>query len=517
MNRIKPNDRSPFNQENERDYSATGDDHGYVSSIYQWGKNSLMNQIKPNNVSQKLSHAVDTTDGHSYLYNSGMNSSVNQIKPNHASFGPYPNGHSGVSVKSGYNYSSSRSEKMNQIKPNIISFGYHRLMDTVEFGQDLESKSQQRVFSSGRMALATQPSASQRPPPDPLIPPVKVHAEPSTETTQGQVGSYASLIGPTKYSAAVATPGQSAAVMALYASRPPASPVRIEPWPTFASVARPKLAFRFPPLQLPARQPAIKDGKPAVFFTTSEIQSGVQRLQHSLIAKFSADRPSIDMIRRCFTENWAISDGSTIGALDVRHILIILTSEDESNRILAHPLRKAGLSLFRLFRWTPDFRRRKEPTTTTTWVKLPGLPSHLFDQGYISSIVSTFARFIAIDEKTRMYSKPSFARACIELDLTKPIPGEVWVGFGNSHGFWQPITYENKLLYCSKCKLHGHELSACLKIKSSAATRGLPVPNHIEPDKGDQISVLNITQQMTSIPRRGGSGLWLTQLQPGKN
>ncbi|KAL9667465.1 hypothetical protein QQ045_001825 [Rhodiola kirilowii] len=188
---------------------------------------------------------------------------------------------------------------------------------------------------------------------------------------------------------------------------------------------RPKIAFRFPPLHLPARQHASKDGKPAVVLTTSEIHPGVQMLQHSLIAKFSAGRPSIDVIRRCFSESWFLADDSTIGALDARHILIILTSEDESNRILAHSLRKVGQSLFRLFRWTPDFHRRKEPTTTTTWVKLPGLPSQLFDQGYISSIVSTFGRFIAIDEKTRMFSNFIFARACIEHDLSKPIPGEV--------------------------------------------------------------------------------------------
>ncbi|CAM8979420.1 unnamed protein product [Rhodiola kirilowii] len=104
-------------------------------------------------------------------------------------------------------------------------------------------------------------SAPQRPSPDPLIPPAKGPAEPSTETMQGQARSYASLVGPT--------------------SRPPATPVQLEPRPAFASMARPKLAFRFPPLQLPARTPAIKDGKPIVFFTNSEIQPGVQRLHNT--------------------------------------------------------------------------------------------------------------------------------------------------------------------------------------------------------------------------------------------
>ncbi|KAL9658972.1 hypothetical protein QQ045_021145 [Rhodiola kirilowii] len=187
------------------------------------------------------------------------------------------------------------------------------------------------------------------------------------------------------------------------------------------------------------------------------------------------------MIHRTFSQAWGISNECSIGALDARHILIILTSEEESNRILSHPMRKVGQSLFRLFRWNADFHRRKESTVTTTWVKLPGLPSNLFDQGYILSILSTFARFLAIDEKTRMVSNPSFARACIELDLTKPIPNEVWVGYGNNQGYWQEITYESKLMYCSKCKLHGHDLSGCRKIKVPGPIT-VKVDNHAVPD-----------------------------------
>ncbi|KAL9667584.1 hypothetical protein QQ045_001946 [Rhodiola kirilowii] len=112
----------------------------------------------------------------------------------------------------------------------------------------------------------------------------------------------------------------------------------------------------------------MKDGKPAMHFTSSEIQPGIQQLQHSLIAKFSAGRPSIDEVRRCFTTTWALAAGATIGALDARPILIILTTEEDANKVLSHPMRKVGQSLFCLFRWTQDFHKRKEPTTTTTWI-----------------------------------------------------------------------------------------------------------------------------------------------------
>ncbi|CAM8896606.1 unnamed protein product [Rhodiola kirilowii] len=252
---------------------------------------------------------------------------------------------------------------------------------------------------------------------------------------------------------------------------------------SFAAIARPKLVFRFPPISIPSKPRTLKDGKPAVTFTASELQPGVQRFQHSIIAKFTAGRPHIDDIRRCFASAWSIADLDSIGAIDARHILIITSSEEDSNKILAHPLRKVGQSLFRLFRWSPDFHRRREPTTTTTWIKLPGLPNQLYDQGYLYTIVSQFSRFIAIDHRTRVVSNPSFARVCIELDLNKPIPEEVWIGLPNSDGFWQAITYENKLSYCSRCKLHGHDLSNCRKTKPmSAAREPTGLPNQVNPN-----------------------------------
>ncbi|KAL9689936.1 hypothetical protein QQ045_010327 [Rhodiola kirilowii] len=108
---------------------------------------------------------------------------------------------------------------------------------------------------------------------------------------------------------------------------------------------------------LPARQQATKDGNPMVAFTASEIQPGIQRLQHSLIAKFSSGRPSIDDVRHHLSKTWGLEDKSTIGDMDARHILIILPTANESNKIRAHPLRKVCQSLFRLFRWSPDFHQ----------------------------------------------------------------------------------------------------------------------------------------------------------------
>ncbi|KAL9679188.1 hypothetical protein QQ045_017044 [Rhodiola kirilowii] len=230
------------------------------------------------------------------------------------------------------------------------------------------------------------------------------------------------------------------------------------------TVAKSKGGSRFPPIHLAPRQYGSKEGKPAISFTSAELQVGVEHLKHTLVAKFSSGRPPIDDVRKAFIAAWSLNGQVSIGAWDARHILIVLDSDQDACKVLAHPMRKLGHSMFRVFRWTKDFNTRREPSTTTAWIRLNSLPPELYNQGYIATIVSSFARFLAVDNRTMWFSNPSYARACVEIDISKDLPNEVWISTGAESGFWQEIVYENRLQYCSKCHLHGHLLSTCRKV-----------------------------------------------------
>lgn len=45
------------------------------------------------------------------------------------------------------------------------------------------------------------------------------------------------------------------------------------------------------------------------------------------------------------------------------------------------------------------------------------------------------------------------------------LPKKVWVGLPDNKGYWQDITLEGNLSYCSHCRIHGHELASCRKKK----------------------------------------------------
>ncbi|KAL9675721.1 hypothetical protein QQ045_003927 [Rhodiola kirilowii] len=123
------------------------------------------------------------------------------------------------------------------------------------------------------------------------------------------------------------------------------------PTQTFAAIARSRPRSLFPPLQLAPRHVSQKDGKPMISFTKAEVQAGRERLQ--ILSRKATYRRAQD-----------------------------------ANTILAHHVRKIDQSLFRVFRWSPNYNTRKKPTSISTWVRLPALPPDLYDQGFIASIVS---------------------------------------------------------------------------------------------------------------------------------
>ncbi|KAL9663066.1 hypothetical protein QQ045_027903 [Rhodiola kirilowii] len=146
----------------------------------------------------------------------------------------------------------------------------------------------------------------------------------------------------------------------------------------------------------------------------------------------------------------------------------------------------------------------------------------------MASIVSSFAHFLAVDNRTASFSNPSFARVCIEMDFAKPPPDQVWIVTSPQEGFWLKLIYENNLLYCSKCRLHGHNLETCRKdiqrreedqrIWSARDDHGLPVGKpkgaYIQPPLDDKQEQQD--SRPAALPDSGNQGWTVVQKRKQK-
>lgn len=54
----------------------------------------------------------------------------------------------------------------------------------------------------------------------------------------------------------------------------------------------------------------------------------------------------------------------------------------------------------------------------------PTFPCHF----WLLHTLGTFGRFLRADDRTPALAHPMFARVCVEMDVSQPLPSRVWVG-----------------------------------------------------------------------------------------
>lgn len=63
------------------------------------------------------------------------------------------------------------------------------------------------------------------------------------------------------------------------------------------------------------------------------------------------------------------------------------------------------------------------------WIAFLDLSVNFFIEPLLHSIASNIGRVLKIDPSTLNLSNTMVARVCVELDVSKPPPSRVWIGF----------------------------------------------------------------------------------------
>ncbi|XP_071925054.1 uncharacterized protein [Coffea arabica] len=204
-------------------------------------------------------------------------------------------------------------------------------------------------------------------------------------------------------------------------------------------------------------------GEPTVLFSEEDIAKLSAPFKFAVVGKFSHGRPSLDVIRKSFSAI-GFKSNFAVGLLDQRHILIRFCLEEDFLRCWTKGLWSITEFSMRVFKWSTDFTVSSESSRAPVWIALEHLPIHFFDKMSLFSIASTIGNPLQIDTATASLARPSIARICMDLDISKELPVRVWIGTGN-HGFWQRVLYENLPLYCPLCSRQGHSSDGCRQNK----------------------------------------------------
>ncbi|XP_020598859.1 uncharacterized protein LOC110038381 [Phalaenopsis equestris] len=170
----------------------------------------------------------------------------------------------------------------------------------------------------------------------------------------------------------------------------------------------------------------------------------------------------MELVRKYF-ESLKISEWK-LGLLDGRHLLIQLTKEDDYARIFAKQSIIIAGTEMKILKWSPDYDPSREPPTVPIWFKLPKLPSHLFKLNALFIIGCTLGTPLKVDAATFNKARPASARVLVERDVTLPDVKRIWIG-DNHRGFWQEVIIEQRPHYCQHCKMFGHNMERCYRLK----------------------------------------------------
>jgi len=103
---------------------------------------------------------------------------------------------------------------------------------------------------------------------------------------------------------------------------------------------------------------------------------------------------------------------------------------------------------------------RETFTSVPVWVRLYSLPLDYWQTELLAAISNKLGRFIKASEATRSGKYTSFARICVEMDLSGALPDEVILEVFDEE--WvQTVDYEHIPFRCRRCHEHGHLLRDC--------------------------------------------------------
>lgn len=117
---------------------------------------------------------------------------------------------------------------------------------------------------------------------------------------------------------------------------------------------------------------------------------------------------------------------------------------------------------------------------TAVWVRVPLLPMEFYEEDNLKEIAEHLGKPLKVDNNTIVTARGSYARICVEMDLSKPLPPSIAV-----EKFDYYLEYEHLHLICFACGRVGHRRENCgaaPAIDKPGIARETNVDSHIMAD-----------------------------------
>jgi hypothetical protein len=176
----------------------------------------------------------------------------------------------------------------------------------------------------------------------------------------------------------------------------------------------------------------------------------------SLIGKFLGLWPSEKDLVKWIQHWWKPKGHYDLQLGSKGFFTIILHNLEDRNKIFeggSYFYNSAGLFLrFWMERFSPE---KEDFTHAPVWLRLYSLPQEFWLEEILAGIDNTIGIYVKASEATRQRRYTAYARICVYLNISKPLPGAITLDYQDDE--WsQTLDYEHIPFRCRKCHEHGH-------------------------------------------------------------
>lgn len=193
-----------------------------------------------------------------------------------------------------------------------------------------------------------------------------------------------------------------------------------------------------------------------------EVRGRLEHLKHCLIGRWgsiSAPFPELDYVRFWTRHNWEVKGKLSIVGLGRVIMLFDFEQAQEAERVLARGIRNIKENWLFLDRWNPEVGcSLKDSFAAESWVRVVGLPLHLWSFEVFKNIGDGCGGFLAVDEGTRSMSELQWARILVKrVDWEVPSSVHIVLGTGcfSLHLWWESAPWFSQVVPAGSCSGKG--------------------------------------------------------------
>lgn len=182
-------------------------------------------------------------------------------------------------------------------------------------------------------------------------------------------------------------------------------------------------------------------------------------MQPALIIKYLDKPVAFNLFKLRMAKIWNLQGRMDMIDVGSGCFVVRFSTADDCKRVLLDGTWKLFDNYVVAQRWRPDF----DPKTSKlekmpVWVRLPGLPVEYYRDDVLKLISQQVGTPLKLDKMTADVERGRFARAAVEIDLSKPLVSMVKIRRRVQH-----IEYEGIHVICFTCGEVGHRSERCGK------------------------------------------------------